>query len=197
MVGWGLGVGWPCCSHGCSQFGPGIAWRRRRFRQVFAGITASASAVMNPSIQQELLALPPDKQTIFWAQFNSRQKSPGVALGLCFFLGGIGAHHFYLGNPGMGLVFALFCWTFIPTIIAFIQCFSIMGHVGRMNDEVARRIIGNLKADQHVGTLQPSGASVSSLDSAKAEIAKLDEMLAVGTITHDEYQALRKKALGL
>ena len=152
---------------------------------------------MDPSIQQELLALPSDKQSLFWAQYNSQQKSPGLALGLCLFLGGIGAHHFYLGNTGSGVVFLLFCWTFIPAIIALFQCFAIMGHVGRMNDQLARRIIGNLKADQPVGTLQPSGAAVTSLDSAKAEIAKLDEMLAAGTITQDEYQALRKKALGL
>ena len=152
---------------------------------------------MNPSIQQELLALPSDKQSLFWAQFNAQQRSPGLALGLCFFLGGIGAHEFYLGNSGTGVVYLLFCWTFIPAIIALIQCFSIMGRVNRMNDELARRIIGNLKANQPIGTLQPSGAAVTSLDSAKAEIAKLDEMLAAGTITQDEYQALRKKALGL
>ena len=30
-----------------------------------------------------------------------------------------------------------------------------------------------------------------------AQAVKLDEMLAAGTITQDEYQALRKKALGL
>jgi len=30
-------------------------------------------------------------------------------------------HKFYLGRVGMGVVYLLFCWTFIPSIIAFIE----------------------------------------------------------------------------
>ena len=37
------------------------------------------------------------------------------------FLGGFGAHKFYLGKVGQGILYLLFCWTFIPTIIAFIE----------------------------------------------------------------------------
>jgi len=40
---------------------------------------------------------------------------------LAFFLGGFGAHKFYLGQTGMGIVYLLFCWTFIPAIVAFIE----------------------------------------------------------------------------
>ena len=36
-------------------------------------------------------------------------------------LGGIGVHKFYLGRIGMGVVYLLFCWTFIPAIVAFIE----------------------------------------------------------------------------
>jgi TM2 domain-containing membrane protein YozV len=36
-------------------------------------------------------------------------------------LGGLGAHKFYLGRPGQGIFYLLFCWTFIPSIIAFIE----------------------------------------------------------------------------
>ncbi len=38
-----------------------------------------------------------------------------------FFLGGFGAHKFYLGQVGMGVVYLLLCWTFIPAIVAFIE----------------------------------------------------------------------------
>lgn len=37
------------------------------------------------------------------------------------FLGGIGGHKFYLGQPGMGILYLAFFWTFIPTIIAFVE----------------------------------------------------------------------------
>ena len=32
-----------------------------------------------------------------------------------------GAHKFYLGKIGQGFLYLIFCWTFIPAIIAFIE----------------------------------------------------------------------------
>ncbi|SDX92796.1 TM2 domain-containing protein [Halopenitus persicus] len=40
---------------------------------------------------------------------------------LALLLGGIGAHKFYLGETGMGLLYLCFSWTFIPAIIGFIE----------------------------------------------------------------------------
>lgn len=40
---------------------------------------------------------------------------------LAFFLGGFGAHKFYSGNTGKGILYLVFCWTSIPAIIAFIE----------------------------------------------------------------------------
>ena len=37
------------------------------------------------------------------------------------FLGGLGAHKFYLGQAGLGILYLLFCWTFIPAIVGFIE----------------------------------------------------------------------------
>lgn len=36
-------------------------------------------------------------------------------------LGCFGAHKFYLGKIGMGLLYLLFCWTGIPGIIGVIE----------------------------------------------------------------------------
>ncbi|AVM48169.1 hypothetical protein C5Q96_04650 [Mogibacterium diversum] len=44
-----------------------------------------------------------------------------VAALLAIFLGGLGVHKFYLNKPGMGVLYLLFCWTFIPGIIGFIE----------------------------------------------------------------------------
>jgi TM2 domain-containing membrane protein YozV len=48
-------------------------------------------------------------------------KSRATAALLAFFLGGLGAHKFYLGKAGMGLLYLLFFWTFIPAFISFIE----------------------------------------------------------------------------
>jgi TM2 domain-containing membrane protein YozV len=36
-------------------------------------------------------------------------------------LGAVGIHKFYLGRVGQGILYLLFCWTFIPAIIGFIE----------------------------------------------------------------------------
>ena len=40
---------------------------------------------------------------------------------LAFFLGGIGGHKFYSGKIGTGIVYLIFSWTFIPSMIAFVE----------------------------------------------------------------------------
>ena len=36
-------------------------------------------------------------------------------------LGGLGIHKFYLGRVGQGILYLIFCWTFIPALIGFIE----------------------------------------------------------------------------
>ena len=45
-----------------------------------------------------------------------------VAAGLLgIFLGGIGVHKFYLGKVGMGVLYLLLSWTFVPAFVGFIE----------------------------------------------------------------------------
>src|SRR4249920_345435 len=53
-----------------------------------------------------------------------RQRPPvskAALLLLTFFLGGLGGHKFYLGKYWQGALYLLFCWTYIPGLIALIE----------------------------------------------------------------------------
>lgn len=55
---------------------------------------------------------------------DSNKPSLTVYLLLAVFLGGIGAHDFYVGKPVKGLIKLAFCWTGLPAVIAV---FNIIG----------------------------------------------------------------------
>lgn len=48
-------------------------------------------------------------------------KSKTTAALLALFLGGLGAHKFYLGKPFWGLAYLLMCWTFVPAFLGLIE----------------------------------------------------------------------------
>jgi len=92
------------------------------------------------NIAQMVNSLPTDKRTPFILQINSEKKDPTVALLLALFLGGIGAHKFYLGKTGAGILYLLFCWTFVPALIALFEAFTISKTVAQYNDAKAQEI---------------------------------------------------------
>ncbi|HBP25549.1 MAG TPA: hypothetical protein DD618_01155 [Acholeplasmatales bacterium] len=50
---------------------------------------------------------------------NGKSKMVAGLFGIL--LGGFGIHKFYLGQTGLGVVYLLFCWTGIPSIIGLIE----------------------------------------------------------------------------
>ena len=48
-------------------------------------------------------------------------KNKTAAAVLAILLGSFGAHKFYLGRVGKGILYFLFCWTYIPGIIGIIE----------------------------------------------------------------------------
>ncbi len=56
---------------------------------------------------------------------QSNYKNKMVAGFLALFLGALGLHKFYLNQAGWGILYLLFCWTFIPGIISFFEALSI------------------------------------------------------------------------
>ncbi|MCQ2233858.1 MAG: TM2 domain-containing protein [Paludibacteraceae bacterium] len=75
--------------------------------------------VSQPTFQQ-----PSQSQPTFQSAFDSKTsngKSRTTAAILGILLGGFGVHHFYLGNLWKGILYLLFCWTYIPAIIGFVE----------------------------------------------------------------------------
>lgn len=48
-------------------------------------------------------------------------KSRTIAVVLALVLGGLGFHKFYMGRIGMGVLYFLFCWTGLPTLVGIIE----------------------------------------------------------------------------
>ncbi|MEJ6008658.1 TM2 domain-containing protein [Novosphingobium aquae] len=70
--------------------------------------------------------------------------STGVAYLLCLFLGPLGAHRFYLGATGTGIVMLILSLTFFGLIIsgpwAFIDLFLIPGIISGKVDAMRQRL---------------------------------------------------------
>ena len=49
----------------------------------------------------------------------AKNKTTAGLLGIL--LGGIGVHKFYMGKVGLGIVYILFCWTYVPAVIGLIE----------------------------------------------------------------------------
>lgn len=61
--------------------------------------------------------VPPNSPSAVAPKGKSRLAAALFAL----FLGGLGAHKFYLGRIGWGVIYVLLSWTFIPAILGFIE----------------------------------------------------------------------------
>ena len=87
-----------------------------------------------PEVEKEVVyvqATPPPPQPQYQPQYQapyrpSKGKSKGTAALLAFLLGDLGIHKFYLGKGGQGVLYLLFCWTFIPWVLAIFDFFILI-----------------------------------------------------------------------
>ena len=93
-----------------------------------------------------LKSLTESERLLFQLELNGCQKNTMIGVLFALVLGGVGAHHFYLGKTGLGVLYILFCWTFIPVIVAIGECFLMPGRVRQYNTTVAEGIAAKLKA---------------------------------------------------
>ena len=81
----------------------------------------------------------------FQTEFNIKRKEVTTGVLLCFFLGGVGAHKFYLGQTGLGILYACFFWTLIPGLAALVECFLMKKRIERHNESAGVEIVNKVK----------------------------------------------------
>ncbi len=86
----------------------------------------------------------PNPQAIFYQQYNAVRKDEVAGILFALFLGGFGVHHFYLRRTGLGILYLCFCWTGIPAIIGFVECFFMPARVREFNAIQAAAIAASL-----------------------------------------------------
>lgn len=80
------------------------------------------------------------RQTPVQTAGTANGKTKVAAILLALFLGGFGAHKFYLGQSGMGILYLLFFWTLIPAFIAMVELVMLIV----MSDTEFNRRFGHL-----------------------------------------------------
>jgi len=86
------------------------------------------------------------QRMMFQSEMGKIRKNKTTAFLLTLFLGGVGAHQYYMGKVGLGVVYTIFCWTFVPGVVALIELFFIMRRVSDYNEQKAGEIAIKVKA---------------------------------------------------
>lgn len=86
----------------------------------------------------------PQQRAWFYAEYERARKDEIVGVLFALFLGSFGLHHFYLRRNGLGVLYLLFCWTGIPAILGFIECFLMPGRVRDYNAMQATYIASHI-----------------------------------------------------
>ncbi len=76
--------------------------------------------VRQPSMFPMVAAMP-----AFPVPLSTKSRTSAALLAL--FLGGIGFHKFYLGQRSAGILYLVFCWTLVPSAIAFVEALLLFG----------------------------------------------------------------------
>ncbi|RAL25504.1 hypothetical protein DL240_04655 [Lujinxingia litoralis] len=131
-------------------------------------------------------------------------KSKTTAAVLAFILGGLGVHKFYLGQNGQGLLYLLFCWSGIPSLIAFVECIMLLI---MSDDEFNRRFNGAAYALAAQGAQMGQNVTINlgsdmqqrlnggQQRSLTQELNELKELHVSGVLNDEEFAAQKQRLL--
>lgn len=107
-------------------------------------------------------------------------KDKSTATMLCFFLGGVGAHHYYLGNTGRGILYTVFCISLIPSVVAFIEFIML----ATMNTN-------EFHLKYNSAYIDTSAQDSQNLD----QLSKLHDLKIKGVISEEEFKKKKDKLI--
>lgn len=128
---------------------------------------------------------------------------------LAIFVGYFGAHKFYLGQTGIGVIYLLFCWTGIPGIIALIEGIILLS----MSDDEFNKKYNTTEASSQNVTVQNDKSCYDADDNQQTADIQNDavaqptppsiaeiligykQLLDNNVITQEEFDALKHKVL--
>jgi len=129
-------------------------------------------------------------------------KNKTSAILLCFFLGWVGAHKFYLGQTSAGVLYLIFSFTGIPFVISFVELIILIimsedEFNGRYNNSTTntgrQNVVVNINTDSSVTERK------DKIDDVKGDFTKqieeLDVLRQKGLITNDEFTKKKEKIL--
>ena len=91
----------------------------------------------------------------FYAEYEHARRDEFIGVLLAVFLGTFGIHHFYMRRNGLGVLYLLFSWTGIPSVLGWIEAFFMPGRVRHYNAVQAAYISGQIRANGDFSS-QPS-----------------------------------------
>lgn len=120
-------------------------------------------------------------------------KSKTTAAIIALFLGGIGGHRFYLGQVGLGIVYLIFFFTFIPAFIALVDLIIFL----TMSEDAFNRKYN----PGYTGPINPNQSNITvslgnnSFNNVAEQLYKLSELKDKGLLTDEEFTTQKTKIL--
>src|SRR5258707_6607558 len=94
----------------------------------------------DPDYVSSIARMTEPQRAWFYMEYERARRDEIAGVLLAIFLGGLGIHRFYLGETVPGILYLVFSWTGIPTIIGWVECFFMPDRVRRYNAAQAAAI---------------------------------------------------------